>query len=176
MYIQTNYIFIDHLLAFLACAILPQFVTLQELMELVNVGRFSNQWKLSWTFASDHEFLILILLFIHNLSPSLYSVYCGVTSRLHNLNKIAKNADKPLVHLFHVVSTHDKRVASISSQIQYTEQLLQVHILIFQTEYPGHQYLGPDHTINKRYNGRQISPLSFWLILRSISAICRGIF
>jgi len=39
--------------AFLACTILPQMVTWQEWMEFVNVGRFSNQWKLSRTFASE---------------------------------------------------------------------------------------------------------------------------
>ena len=36
----------------LAGAILPQIVTWQEWTEFVNVGRFSNQWKLSRTFAS----------------------------------------------------------------------------------------------------------------------------
>jgi len=32
------------------------------------------------------------------------------------------------------------------------------------------------HIINKRPHGRQMSSLSFWLILHSISAVFRGIF
>jgi len=33
-----------------------------------------------------------------------------------------------------------------------------------------------DHIINKKRNGRQMSSLICWLILYSISAVCRGIF